>query len=222
MKKIVIFVIIVTIVFIGSLSAQGMGFGVKGGLNMGKFTGSDVKEMTDGGLDEKYLTAFSVGGFVTFPLGSSLTLRPEVLFTQNGARYEGSEEGVEAKISMKMSWLDIPVLAVFNLGNIGIFAGPYFDLFLSGKTKLEASYQGQSFDEEEDIKSEEIKSLLYGIIFGAAYGITDNIDIEVRYSQGLNSFDKEPDNYDSTYGAYEESDVKPSMIQLFVNFYLKK
>ena len=222
MKNTFILMIILSIVFIGTLPAQGMGFGVKGGVNMAKWTGDDVDEITQGAMDEKYVTAFSVGGFLTLPLGDALNIRPEVLFTQNGAKFEGSEDGMDAMMSMKMNWLNIPVLAVFNLGPVGIFAGPYFDFFLSGKTKMEISFDGESFDEEEDIESDEVQSLNYGIIFGAAYGVTNNIDVEVRYSQGLNSFDKEPDDYDATWGEYEESDIKPSMIQLLINFYLKK
>ena len=228
MKKIVILMMILSFVFIGTVSAQMIGdtgiiFGVKGGLNIAKFTGDGVKEITEEGFDEKYITAFSVGGFLALPLGNTLTIRPEVLYTQNGAKYELSREGAEAKMSMNMNWLNIPVLAVINLGNIGVFAGPYFDFFLSGKTKVEMSYEEFSFDEEEDIESDEVKTLNYGVIFGAAYGITNNIDVELRYSQGLNSFDKEPDDWDvASDGEYEESDIKPTMIQLLINFYLKK
>ena len=223
MKKVFILMIILAVVFIGVLPAQGLGFGVKGGLNMGKFTGDQVKEITDRGFDEKYVTGFSAGGFITLPLGDAITIRPEVLYTQNGAKYEGSLFGTESTISMKMNWLNIPVLAVFNLGPVGVIAGPYFDLFLNGKTKFEATGEGQSFDEEEDIEGDEVQTLNYGVIFGAAYGLTNNIDIELRYSLGLNSYDKEPDDWDVAYdGAYEEGDVKPTMIQLLVNFHLKK
>jgi hypothetical protein len=222
MKKTFIFIMILSFVFIGILPAQGMGFGVKGGINMAKWTGDDIKEITDEGFDQKYVTAFSVGGFLTMPI-DPYGIRVEVLYTQNGAKYELSREGAEVKMSMNMNWLNIPVLAVFNLGPVGIFAGPYFDFFLSGKSKVEMSYEGLSFDEEEDIESDEVQTLNYGVIFGAAYGITNNIDVELRYSQGLNSFDKEPDDWDvASDGEYEESDIKPSMIQLFLNYYLKK
>jgi len=223
MKKIVIFMMILSFVFIGTVSAQGMGFGVKGGVNMAKWIGDDVEEMTSEGLEEKYLMGFSVGGFVTLPFGNTLSIRPEVLYTQNGSKFDGSFFGADAKIVTKMNWLNIPVLAVFNLGPVGVFAGPYFDLFLSGKTKMEMSYEGESYDEEEDINSDEVQSLNYGLIFGAAFGVTDNIDVEARYSMGLNSFDTEPDDWDVAYdGEYEKSDIKPSMIQLLINFYLKK
>ncbi len=45
-------------------------------------------------------------------------------------------EGYEAIMSMHMNWLNVPILAVFNMGPVGIFAGPYFDFFLSGKQNL--------------------------------------------------------------------------------------
>ncbi len=222
MKKIVVLMMIISFVLIGTVSAQGMGFGVKGGVNMAKWTGEDVKELTDNGLDQKYLMGFAAGGFVTLPLGNTIAIRPEFLFSQNGAKFEGSDEGYEATMSMHMNWLNIPVLAVFNVGPVGVFAGPYFDLFLSGKEKIEVSYGGETYDEEEDIEREDIKTLNYGVVFGAAFGVTNNIDVELRYSQGLNSMDKEPDDYDDSWGPYEESDIKPSMIQALVNFYLKK
>jgi len=223
MKKTVVFMLVLSFVLIGTVSAQGMGFGVKGGLNLAKWTGADVKEITDGGLDQKYLMGFAAGGFVTLPLGNTISIRPEFLFSQNGAKFEGSEDGYEAKMSMHMNWLNIPILAVFNVGPVGVFAGPYFDFFLSGTQNIEVTYGGESFDEEEDIKSDEVQSLNYGVILGAAFGVTNNIDIELRYSQGLNSFDKEPDDWDAAYdGEYEKSDIKPSMIQALVNFYLKK
>ncbi|MCJ7802260.1 MAG: PorT family protein [Candidatus Marinimicrobia bacterium] len=223
MKKIMILMIILSLVLIGTVSAQGMGFGVKGGLNISRATGDGVKILTDFGMDQKYLMGFSAGGFVTLPLGNTITIRPEVLYTQNGSKYEGSFFGTEAKIVTKMNWLNSPVLAVFNVGPVGVFAGPYFDIFLNGKYKWEASGEGASFDEEEDIEKDEVKTLNYGVIFGAALGVTNNIDIELRYSQGLNSFDKEPDDWDEQLdGKFEESDIKPSMIQALVNFYLKK
>ncbi len=39
MKKIVLIIIIFSVVFIGTLPAQGLGFGVTGGFNMSKLVG---------------------------------------------------------------------------------------------------------------------------------------------------------------------------------------
>jgi len=211
-----VFTIAISFVITDAVYAQGIG--LKGGLNMGKFTGEDVSDISDE-LDEKYHMGYSAGIFMSIPFGEMFSLRPEVLYTSNGAQYEGAEERV---MSMNMNWINIPVLAVFNMGPIKVFVGPYFDFFLNGKVKLEGSYGGQTFDEETDIESENISSFVYGAIAGVGIGVGNTIDIEVRYSQGLSTLDREPDHWDSRLGDYEKSDYKPSMIQVLLNFYITK
>jgi hypothetical protein len=216
MRKIIIF-FVATLFILGSVSAQG--FGVKGGVNLGKFVGEDVKDISDE-LDEKYNFGYGGGIFLSLPI-DPLEIRLEALYQQNGAVFEGEEEGAKASLSTQLNWVDIPVLVGVKAGPVRVFAGPYFDFFLGGKMKIELSYGGQSFDEEEDIEADELQSFNYGIIGGVAFGM-GAMELEVRYSQGLNSLDKEPDDWDSTYGEYEETDFKPSMIQAFLNFYLSQ
>lgn len=209
-KKIMIFVIILSVVFIGTLPAQGLGYGVTGSINMSKFVGDDVDDVSDE-LDEKFQTGFAAGGFVTLPIGP-LEGRVEVLFSQNGAKYEGSEDGGTASISWKLNSLSIPVLAGMNFGNIRVFAGPYFDLFLSGKMKWKISYEGLSLDGDEDIESEDVTTIAFGFVLGAAYAVMDNLDVELRMARGLNTID----------GTDDESDFKPNVFSAKVNYYLKK
>jgi hypothetical protein len=109
-----------------------------------------------------------------------------------------------------------------SAGPLRIFAGPYFDFFLGGNIKYEISFGGESFDEEEDIESDELQSFNYGFIAGAAVGFGGGMEIEFRYSQGINTIDKEPDDWDNAYGDYEEADFKPSMIQASLNIPLTK
>jgi hypothetical protein len=210
MKKIVLIMVILSVVFIGILPAQGLGFGVTGGFNMSKFVGDDVVDISDE-LDEKFLTGFAVGGFVTLPIGP-LEGRVEALYTQNGAKYEGTEEGADASLSMKTNWLSFPVLAGMNFGSIRVFAGPYFDIFLSGNTKFEVSYEGMSFDGDEDIEGEDVTTLALGFVLGGAYAVMDNLDVELRMSRGLNTID----------GTDDEDDFKPNVFSARVNYYLKK
>jgi hypothetical protein len=66
MKRIVILMIIVLVVFIGILPAQGLGFGVTGGFNMSKLVGDDVEDI---GEDSKFQNGLAIGGFVTLPVG---------------------------------------------------------------------------------------------------------------------------------------------------------
>lgn len=223
MKKTLILMIILSFVFIGTLPAQGLGYGVKGGLNMAKFTGDDAD--FDGEADPGSIFGPTVGGFVTMPVGP-LGVRVEVLYTAKGSNYDlsysESEDGLNVSLDgttkMKMNWLDIPVLAVYNvMDNLSVFAGPFLELYLSGTVEsdftVSFSYEGDTFSESEkdteDIESEDINSPGFGLIFGGTYMITDNIGVEARYAMGLTSMD-------------EDESLKNSGLQVLVNFYLKK
>lgn len=76
-------------------------------------------------------------------------------------------------------------------------------------------YAGES--EEEDLEKEDFAND-FGLVFGGSYGINDNITIEARYTLGMKTVDKEPDDWESSYGDYEESDIKNSALQIMVNY----
>jgi len=218
MKKVSI-VFIVVLLFIGSVSAQG--FGLKGGVNLGKFVGEDTDELSGFfgiEFDEKYNFGYGGGIFLALPI-DPLDIRIEALYQQNGGKYKFEEQGVEGSYTIQLNWIDVPILFGAKLGPVRVFAGPYFDYFLGGKYKFEVTEGNQSEDEEEDIEADDLRSINYGIIGGIAYGM-GSMELEVRYSQGLVTLDEEPDDWDASFGKYEETDFKPSMIQAFLNFYL--
>lgn len=199
MKKMMITVFILSFVLIGALSAQGFGYGVKAGMNMANITGDEVE-------DAKIKPGMTIGGFATIPLGDKLSVRPEILFTQKGYRIKESEEGYEYKGKAKMNWLDIPILAVYEVAEgIKAFVGPYFDLYLGGEYVIESDFG----DFDEKIEGEDVNSLGMGLMFGGAYGVTKSIDVEARVALGLTSMD-------------EDFTIKNFGIQFNANYYLKK
>lgn len=207
MKKTIVLCIILSFTLIGTLSAGDLGYGAKGGFNIAKFIGDDASE---GDINAKFKFGTTFGGFVTIPLGEKLTARPELLFTQKGAKYKESEGGYTFKETDKMNWLDIPVLVVFQVNDvINAFAGPYIDLFLGGKWVGSWEGEGESFDFDEDIDSEDVNSLGFGLIFGGAYAVTQNIDVEARIALGLTSW-------------HPDGTVKNMGIQVLANYHLKK
>jgi len=217
---------ILSVVFIGTLSAQGnLGFGIKGGLNMAKLTFEEDANMN---FDTKFGPIF--GGFVTYNLNDKLAIQPEFLYTVKGGSYEFSESVIgggydviwEGNGDLKMNWLDIPILVVFNPNDkIKIFAGPFLEVFLNGEEDGEGTISGtldgepysESGSESVDIESDEINSPGFGLIFGGAYMLANNLEVEARYSLGLNSVFKDED---------EGGSVKNSDIQILLNYYLKK
>ena len=139
-----------------------------------------------------------------------MSIRPEILYSVKGSKYE--EDGWT--INYTMNYIDIPVLGVYSVQkNINVFAGPYFGIFLGGKVKIE--HDGGSA--EEDIKKENTAND-FGLVFGGSYDIGNNLSIEARYALGLKTFDKEPDDWDSSYGNYKEADIKNSALQMMVNY----
>jgi hypothetical protein len=204
MKKIMIIVFVISFTLIGTISAGDLGYGAKAGLNLATVTGEDVDE------EAKIKPGLTIGGFATYPLGNKLTIRPEVLFTQKGYRYKESDEGYDFKGKVKMNWLDIPILAVYQVAEgIKAFVGPYFDLYLGGEyvTKIEGGGESMEFDEK--IEGEDVNSLGMGLIFGGAYGVCNNVEVEGRIELGLTS--KDPDYTVKNFG-----------IQFVANYYLKK
>ena len=204
MKKIMILIIVLSFTILGTLSAEGLGYGAKAGLNLANVVGEDVDE------EAKIKLGVTAGGFVTYPLGDNLVIRPEVLFTQKGYRYKESEEGYDFKGKVKMNYLDIPILAVLQVAEgIKAFAGPYFDIYLGGEYEAKIEGDGESMEFDEKIEGEDVNSLGLGLIFGGAYGVTDNIDVEARIELGLTS--KDPDYTVKNFG-----------IQFLANYYLKR
>ena len=235
MKKIVIFIMILSFVFIGTLSAQGnLGFGVKCGLNMAKLTGDDADLDFDGLFQANpgFVFGPTIGGFVTYNLNDKLAAQAELLFTTKGSSYEldysylesGISMAIDGSMDMKMNWLDIPILVVFNPNDkIKIFAGPSLEVFLNGTTDYEVTVTGtfegepysDSASESVDIESDEINSPGFGLIFGGAYMLGNNLEVEARYALGLTSWNKDEEEE-------EVGSVKNSGIQILINYYLKK
>ncbi len=208
MKKIMLIMVILSVVFIGILPAQGLGFGVKGGLNMAKFSGDDAD--FEGMADPGFVIGPTIGGFITYNLSDKLAIQPEFLYTAKGSSYNIDEEGFEWDFKFKMNWLDIPVLAVYQLlDNVNVFAGPLLEFYLNGEIDSEISFMGESESETEDIESDDVNSLGFGLIFGGTYMVTDNLGIEARYALGLTSMDS-------------EDNLKNNGLQVLVNYYLKK
>lgn len=154
-----------------SVSAQETRFGVKAGANLTTFTG-DVED-----LDSK--VGFHVGGFAEIKLTDKFAVQPEILFSTQGAKYK--EPGYEEKTNL--SYLNIPVMAKYYVAEkFSLEAGPQIGFLLSAKAKFDGD--GESGD--EDIK-DGLKSIDFGVNFGAGYDFTENVSVGLRYNLGLSN-----------------------------------
>lgn len=190
MKK--IFLVAIAVMAFGFTNAQQTRFGIKGGLNVSTLTG----EYED---DTKSLVGFHVGGFAEIKVIERLAIQPELLFSAQGARFEGIGND---KYDAKLNYLNIPVLAKFYVTKqFTVEAGPQIGFLLSAKI------------EGEDAK-DFYKSADFGFNFGAGYNFTDNFSAGIRYTVGVSGV---YDNNNEDLEDYIDSS-KNSNLALFLGY----
>ena len=162
MKKI-IFILLLTFSISISFAQEKNSWGIKGGLNYNS-NGDLLKEASGIKEDPKSNTGFHFGFYKKVQV-LGFFLRPELVYTETTADYNGQE--------LRLSKIDLP----FNLGSgfIGstyIFAGPSFQYILNGE------FDG--IDAQSGLKN---------ITLGANLGIglkLNKLALDLRYERGLN------------------------------------
>jgi hypothetical protein len=219
-----------------SLSQEITGKGIKGGMNLAKFTGSHANWGGDG--DSDYLLKYSLGGFISYKLNDRLSLQTELLYTVKGSKFDISEFllledhviELDLHTDVFMRYLELPVLAVYHhKENINVFGGLYYGYFLRGGVRSKGSRSYSSFGdifytesilEIEDISKSDIRSG-WGIAFGGTYYFNETMGIEARYSEDLDTFDKEPIYWDNDEdGKYIKGDIKNSCFNILFTYSL--
>ena len=149
----------------GLANAQQTRFGIKGGLNVTSFAGGNY-------YDAKSLVGFQVGGFAEIKIIERLSIQPEVLFSTQGAKFDGGSLG---DFDDKLNYINIPVLAKFYITKqFTVEGGPQLGFLVSAKS------------DGEDSK-DNFKSVDTGFNFGAGYNFTDNVSVNLRYTVGLSN-----------------------------------
>ena len=159
MKKYII--IIVSFVFAYNLSAQS--FGLKGGVALTNFIGSDAEDMNSKSRMGVYLGAFMKLG------EENIKWMPEVLFHQKGSQgNSGSGDRV-------MNYLDIGVNGLFHINDeLALSIGPYLGYLASGTIDGESV---SDWDQNNRIE--------FGSNLGAIYNINDLLHLDLRYGFGF-------------------------------------
>lgn len=171
MKKI----LILSIVSLSALTMKAqVKFGIKAGVNLSKFTGSDAKM---DGTSPKFKTGFTGGALVKIPVNEMLSVQPELLYSMEGSRYE--EDG--AKFTYKTDYINIPVMVQYNNPS-GFYAetGPQVGFLASAKARIKTG----SIDASEDAK-DNFKGINFAWGLGAGYKLHNGFGIGARYNFGL-------------------------------------
>ncbi len=189
MKVQVIFggIVLAALLGTGTVSAQNVGGGVKIGANFATVGGdpgcgsSCTKSVRTGGIG---------GGFLIARITDMIAFQPEVLYSQEGVKLQGTDRGQAFEATAKIGTVQIPLLLrvapkMTSGGASGYFiVGPAIGVIASAKQEQ----GGQTEDFKDDLKSWDAS-----IVFGGGVTISHFL-VEARYAAGMTDLNKTPES----------------------------
>lgn len=162
MKKAII--LFVTLACVGTLQAQMLQFGLKGGANFSKLEG-------DGSIGSTY-TSFHFGAVVELKLLENLSLQPEVLYSSQGTQV--NEAGFK---DINYNYITAPVLAKIYLTSrkLSLEAGPQFAFLVN--ENVADQFEAETFD--------------FAAAIGLGYTFNNHFFLQGRYVLGLTEANKD-------------------------------
>lgn len=156
--------------------AQHVEFGLKAGLNISNL---QVKNS-----DFKAKAGVYGGLLAHIHLNKSWALQPEVVFSQEGAKYTGVGNNTVPigtfEHKANLNYLNVPVLVQYMVGpGFRLETGPQLGLLLSAKDEVK---NGGSIDVKDNISSTN-----FSWAFGAGYLTSVGVGFDVRYNAGLSN-----------------------------------
>lgn len=196
MKKL-LFLIAFTVFGLTNFYAQDFNFGAKTGLNFASI-GGDESEDWDG------KTGFHVGLVAELMLADRLALQPEIIYSSQGAKGEGSDsfEGEEEsyEVDLKLNYINFPLLAKYYIKEgLSLEAGPQVGFLLSADYDYTETYsfegETETFSGSEDIK-DEMNSIDLAVAAGLGYKLDMGLFFNARYNLGVSNIYSSEDSND--------------------------
>lgn len=156
------------------------------GLNLANVSVTDNGKVNDANT----LTSFQVGLVGDVHLGSVLYFQPGLLYTGKGSKVQyGNTSGNYYKETFNPHYIEMPLNFVVKvpLGVTRFFvgAGPYLAVGVSGKDKVEGSYAGLGFSNEDNIQFSNDDPTTTNYEEGAGMGIIKRFDYGLNGTVGI-------------------------------------
>ncbi len=209
MKKLLLS-IIVSVFFVGYSNAQFFSAGIKAGGQS-----SAVAFSPDGGVDYSGIFGFHAGAFAKLKTPIKLGGKIEVLYTARGgdiispAANVGGFQIPETTTEFRASYIDIPIMATFNIIKpLAIEVGPQFSFLANGETNT----NGTKADYEPD------NSMGIGLAAGIDLNLPKKFGVYLRYNIGWNSQTETITDPTTNISVESKTDIAESWFQLGVKY----
>lgn len=159
-----------SLLIVFSSNAQGIGFGIKGGLNMASLSGDNLSEASN-------RTGMHFGAYVKIKMGG-IGLQPEAYYSVQGTKLTSGT----IKETIDANYLNIPVLLRFSpVPVLNFHLGPQFGILMSAS------------DIDGDIK-EQLKSSDISAAVGVGLDLPFGLNFTARYVKGLTNISEDGDS----------------------------
>lgn len=190
--------------------AQNTRVGLKGGLNLSNLYVNDVD-------DENARIGWHGGLYAQLFSSEAFAIQPELNFSTKGTGITyGTVDNTTVSINhdtrINLSYIDIPVLAVFKLGKAAeIHAGPYWSYLVHAEIRNKGNDPDNEFD---TINRKNFDNWDYGLVGGIGFNLGKAAQLGARYNYGLNEIASSP------YGKARLGNAKNQVAQLYLAFNL--
>lgn len=180
--------------------------GIKGGLNLSNLYVNEAD-------DDQARVGWHAGFYGQLFASEAFAIQPEVNFSTKGTgvtRIDATSARYESKFNL--SYIDIPVLAVFKLGKVAeIHAGAYWAYLLRAEIRNNDHNPDNEFTTQD---RDNFDDWDYGLVGGIGFNLGESAQLGVRYNYGLNEI------ADSRGARRLFGDAKNQVAQLYLAFNL--
>lgn len=201
MKKKFLLILFVSFTAI-SFAQSKISYGFRAGVSSADMRGDAVQSLNDV-LDfaDEYITTgsrtgFYTGGYVSFPLGNTITVEPGLNYAQKGYQLKGSLNvkgvsilGVNAKAKLQLNYLEIPLLLKANMGGFQVFAGPQISYLTNADLKVSAGALGFNIFSTKMPVTSQFNRWDAGLTGGVGYQFENGLNLMASYDYGLSKVD---------------------------------
>lgn len=168
----------ISLINIQNTQAQVARTGIKGGLNISNLYVNDVH-------DENARLGWHAGFYGQLFASEGFAIQPEINFSTKGTgvtKIDNNSARYEQKFNLM--YLDIPVLAVFKLGDVAeVHAGPYWSYLLGASIKNPNNDPNNEF---LTVDRDNFDDWDYGLVGGIGFNLGKSAQLGARYNYGLN------------------------------------
>ncbi len=150
----------------GQETRDKLNFGLKAGLNFSNIYDSQDDKFTANGK-----LGFAGGAFLTIPLGKTIGIQPEILYSEKGFKATGTILGSTYDLNRTTTYIDVPLLfSIKPVSIVTLLIGPQFSFLVKEKSVF--SNSATSIEQEKVFNNDNVRK--------NTFCLTGGIDININ------------------------------------------